>query len=444
MAETIKINSLPTLTTLLKVAAYARVSNGKDAMLHSLSEQVSYYNRYIQEHDGWQFAGIYADEAISGTKENRDEFQRMLMDAYEGKIDLIITKSISRFARNTMTLLETIKKLKKHNVNVFFEEQNLYSMSGECEMILTMLASFAQEEARSVSENMKWKIRKDFEEGLLWGGNNAYGYRIENRRYVIVPEEASLVKHIFNLYLEGLGITAIALKLNKMNIPAYFGGKWNFSSVQNILKNQIYTGDLILQKTFRTDYISKKRKINRGEKDKFLISNDHESIISRSDFNKVQEMIKSKSKRYNVPDNCYSHRYPFSGMIECSECHKTYIHRKKHGIDKWGCQSAEQYGRAYCKTSDAISNSILEEVTAKVLNLDKFDEKIFKSEILKIISKPNHLLTFIFKDGSERDITWSNPSRSKSWTPEMKEVARQRSLNLNKKRGEDGRWLKEK
>lgn len=269
MAETIKINSLPTLTTLLKVAAYARVSNGKDAMLHSLSEQVSYYNRYIQEHDGWQFAGIYADEAISGTKENRDEFQRMLMDAYEGKIDLIITKSISRFARNTMTLLETIKKLKKHNVNVFFEEQNLYSMSGECEMILTMLASFAQEEARSVSENMKWKIRKDFEEGLLWGGNNAYGYRIENRRYVIVPEEASLVKHIFNLYLEGLGITAIALKLNKMNIPAYFGGKWNFSSVQNILKNQIYTGDLILQKTFRTDYISKKRKINRGEKDKF-------------------------------------------------------------------------------------------------------------------------------------------------------------------------------
>lgn len=444
MAETIKIKAFPELPTTLKVAAYARVSNGKDAMLHSLSEQVSYYNRYIQEHSNWELAGIYADEAISGTKENRDEFQLMIEDAKKGKIDLIITKSISRFARNTVTLLETVKELKQYKVNVFFEEQNLYSMSGECEMILTMLASFAQEEARSVSENMKWRIRKDFEEGILWGGSDILGYKIENRRYVIVPEEAKIVRYIYELYLDKTGITKIALILNKQNLPALHGGKWNFSSVQSILKNSTYTGDLILQKTYRTDYITKKRKVNRGEKDKFLIENDHEAIITKDVFNKVQKLINSKSERYNIPNDCYKYRYSFSGMIECAECHKTYLHRIKHRLEKWGCQSAEQYGRSYCKTSNAILDSTLKEAAAQALGIEKFDESIFRHKIKKIIAKPNRILTFCFKDGTEKDITWTNPSRSLSWTPDMKEKARQKSKSQIKKRGVDGKWESQK
>ena len=216
------------------------------------------------------------------------------------------------------------------------------------------------------------------------------------------------------------------------------------SVVQSILKNSTYTGDLILQKTYRTDYITKKRKVNRGEKDKFLIENDHEAIISKEVFNKVQKLINSKSKRYNIPNDCYKYRYPFSGMIECAECHKTYLHRIKHGLEKWGCQSAEQYGRSYCKTSNAILNSTLEEAAAQALGIEKFDEGIFRHKIKKIIAKPNRILTFCFKDGTEKDIAWTNPSRSLSWTPDMKEKARQKSKSQTKKRGVDGKWESQK
>lgn len=189
----IQIDVLQQLKRKTRVAAYARVSSAKDAMLHSLSAQVSYYNKYISSHDDWEFVGIYADEGISGTKEDRDEFQRMLNDCRLGKIDLILTKAISRFARNTMTMLETVRELKSLNVDVFFEEQNLHSISSDGEMVLTLLASVAQEEARNVSENQKWRIRKDFEKGLIWGGSNTYGYRIINKKMVLVPDEAKLV-----------------------------------------------------------------------------------------------------------------------------------------------------------------------------------------------------------------------------------------------------------
>ncbi len=209
-----KIYAIPKLERKLRVAAYCRVSSGKDAMLHSLSNQVSYYNNLIQSTDGWEFAGVYADEAISGTKDTRDEFQRLIKDCKEGKIDLIIVKAISRFARNTLTMLETIRELKDIGVDVFFEEQNLHSISGEGEMVLTFLASFAQEEARSVSENMKWRVRKNFEQGNAWALNSTYGYRYnERKKLVIHPDEAKVVKDIFNMYLNGLGIEAIAKKL---------------------------------------------------------------------------------------------------------------------------------------------------------------------------------------------------------------------------------------
>lgn len=200
-----KIDALSKLEKKLRVAAYARVSSEKDAMLQSLSNQVSYYNNLIRSTEGWSFVGVYADEALSGTKDTRDEFQRLIKDALEGKIDLILVKSISRFARNTVTMLETVRKLKAIGVDVYFEEQNLHSLSGEGEMVLTFLASFAQEEARSVSENQKWKVRKTFESGVQWSATKSYGYRVINKKYVVVPEEAKIVKYIFDLYINGLG-----------------------------------------------------------------------------------------------------------------------------------------------------------------------------------------------------------------------------------------------
>jgi DNA invertase Pin-like site-specific DNA recombinase len=194
---------------LVRAAAYARVSLPKDAMLRSLAAQVSYYRQYIGNHSGWLFAGVYADEAVTGTKKERPEFQRLLADCRNGKIDLVITKSISRFARNTVALLETIRELKRLGVDVYFEEQNIHSASGDGELMLTILASYAQEESLSVSENCKWRIRERFEKGELIA-HHMYGYRIERGKMAVHDEEAAVVRGIFSDYLSGLGATLIA------------------------------------------------------------------------------------------------------------------------------------------------------------------------------------------------------------------------------------------
>ena len=212
--KVIKYKAIPTIKKAKRVAAYARVSSGKDAMLHSLSSQVSYYANYIQNHKGWRYAGVYADEAVSGTLDNRENFQKLQADCRLGKIDMIITKSISRFSRNTITLIHTVRELKSLGVDVFFEEQNLHSLSGDGEVMLSILASFAQEEARSVSENMLWRIQQNFKQGLVYS-KTMLGYRIEDSTLIVVPSEAEVVKRVFRLYLEGYGTHAIAKLLNK-------------------------------------------------------------------------------------------------------------------------------------------------------------------------------------------------------------------------------------
>lgn len=237
-----------------RVAAYARVSNGKDAMLHSLSAQISYYNNYIGSRGDWELAGIYADEAMTGTKEDRPQFQKMLADCRSGRIDMVITKSLTRLARNTVTLLETVRELKSLEVDIYFEKENIHTIGTEGELMLTLLASFAQEESRSVSENQKWRIRKLFEHGQATGGN-ALGYRFQDGTFQIVPEEAETVRQIFEDFLSGMGINAITKKLNRTGIPAKRGGSWGETSVSNILHNEKYTGDLLLQKYYHLDHI---------------------------------------------------------------------------------------------------------------------------------------------------------------------------------------------
>ena len=208
MPKITTIEALPVLEHKKRVAGYSRVSSGKDAMLHSLSSQISYYSTMIQAHDDWVYAGVYADEAKTGTKETRPEFQKLLVDCRAGKIDMVITKSISRFARNTVTLLEAVRELKALGVDIFFEEQNLHTLSSDGELMLTILASYAQEESKSVSDNMKWRIKKNFEEGKPWDGT-VLGYRYKDGQYIIHPDEAETVRRIYDLYLSGNGISAI-------------------------------------------------------------------------------------------------------------------------------------------------------------------------------------------------------------------------------------------
>lgn len=237
----------PKLEQKKRVAAYARVSSGKDAMLHSLSAQVSYYSDLIQNHDDWLYVGVYADEAKTGTKESRADFQRLIADCRAGKIDMVITKSISRFARNTVTLLQTVRDFKAWGVDIFFEEQNIHTMSGDGELMMTILASYAQEESRSASENQKWRIKRNFEEGMPWNGA-MLGYRLKNGRYEIIPEEADLVRRIYNEYLSGDGYLTIAKRLNEDGIPSRFGKQWGQSVISKILSNYTYTGNLIYRK----------------------------------------------------------------------------------------------------------------------------------------------------------------------------------------------------
>ncbi len=421
-----KLQLQPQLPGLKRVAAYARVSTGKDAMLHSLAAQVSYYNNLIQNHDGWLFAGIFADEAATGTKNNRTEFQHMLEKCRNGEIDMIITKSISRFARNTVTLLETVRELKTLGVDVFFEEQNIRTASSDGELMLTILASYAQEESRSASENQKWRIRKNFEEGKPCNCT-VLGYRYNGEKFEIVPDEADIVRRIYSEYLSGKGVTVITNELNNDGITTRFNRSWCTSVVSTILSNYAYTGNLLLQKTYLENHITKKIKINNGELPKYHAQNCHNAIIDISVFNAVQEEKAKRAAKFH-PKKDAPKKYPFSGLLICKNCGKHYRRKTTaHGI-VWICSTYNEKGKSAC-ASKQIPESTLESVTADVLG----DTNFSQSQLSSIIVCNNNKLIFNFKDGASTERIWQDRSRSESWTDEMKEAARQKYLARSKK-----------
>jgi len=411
-----QVRFTPKLPTQKKTCAYARVSSGKDAMLHSLAAQVDYYSSLIRRNPEWEYAGVYTDEAITGTKAGREGFQRMLDDAKDGNLDLIITKSISRFARNTLTLLSTVRDLKAIGVDVFFEEQNIHTLSAEGEIMMTLLASFAQEESRSFSENMKWRIRKNFEAGIPWDGV-LLGYRYENGTYIVVPEEAEIVRLIFSEYLSGKGSLAIAKHLGEIGARTRFGNlHWNDTSVQSILHNYTYTGNLLLQKTFRENHLTKRTRRNLGELSQFHVTDSHEAIISLDTYNAVQEEY-ARRRRIYYPDAGPKKAYPFTGKIVCGICGKNYRHRVDKGVEKWMCSTFNTRGRKACP-SKQIPDSVINDIAATYGGPDAVDH---------IIAKPGNELVFILTDGSEHKHQWKDRSRRESWTPDMREKARQKA-----------------
>lgn len=422
-----KIEAISTIPKRKRVAAYARVSSGKEEMINSLATQVGYYKRMIQSRHDYEFVGVYADKAITGTKESRDEFQLLLRDAKSGKIDMIITKSISRFARNTLTLLKTIRELKALNVDVYFEEQNIHTLSSEGEMILTFLATFAQEESRSVSENMKWRIKRDFEEGLIWGGNSCLGYRLKNKKLHIVLEEAETVRLIYNLYLQGNADQRICDILNLKGIKPYKTKKWNRTSVIKILTNYNYTGDLLLQKTYRNNHLDKKRCINNGEFNKYLVSNAHEPIISKDIFNQTQKVRKLKTKNINLNK---VKKTLFKGYIKCGKCGKAYTYKKTPYNIVWMCSTLRTKGKHVCDAKQVPEAKIIEG-SNNLLNMETFDLKAFKKRVEQIVVLPDNKLLFQIVDGINEVYEWEYEPRSKSWTKEMRESARLKALARN-------------
>ena len=406
----------PRLMRKKRVAAYCRVSSGKDAMLHSLSAQVSYYNNLIQKEDSWEFVGVYSDEAITGTKEGRADFQRMLDDCRNGKIDMIICKSISRFARNTLTLLETVRMLKALEVDVYFEEQNIHTISSDGELMLTILASYAQEESRSASENQKWRIKKNFESGMPWCGR-MLGYRIKDGQYYIIEDEAEVVRRIYRDYLAGAGPNLIAIQLTEDGIPTRNGGIWQPQTVARILRNYTYTGNLLLQKTFRENHITKKTIKNTGQKPRYLAEDAHDAIIDPVMFDAVQAEIerRANSRKITPPAKPV---FTYTGLIQCAKCGKNYRRKTTKTQVVWVCATFNTKGKRYCASKqipETTLDTLLGEITTDPAN------------IKKIIADDDNILHFHLMDGSVITKTWVDRSRAESWTPERREAARQRA-----------------
>ena len=430
MAEIKIISKEKQMPKLVRVAAYARVSSDKDAMLHALSSQVSYFSKMIQSHDSWKYVGVYSDEGMTGTKIKRDGFQRMIRDAKAGKIDIIVTKSLSRFARNTVDCLKTIREMKAINVDIFFEEQNIHTLSANGEFLISLLAGYAQEESRQCSENTLWRVRKNFKEGKPYGGSSMLGYRLEKGRFTVVPEEAEIVRRIFDLYLAGNGFCKIARILTNDGIKSYTGKAWNKSTLGEIISNVTYTGNLHLQKTYRENHMTKKTIKNKGEKPLYIVEGNHEPIISQEIFDKAQEIRKAKavgkSGKRNGP------AYPFTGLIYCGECGHLFKHKVTKYYESWCCSQYDELGKAYC-ASKKIRDDVLRKACADALGIDSFDETTFKENIRRIDAFNGNRLVFHFINGISKEVIWDNPSRRDSWTDEMKLKAKERSSKNGKR-----------
>lgn len=413
--ETVR-RPLPQMPKPLRVAAYARVSSGKDEMLHSLSAQTGYYSGLIQSRPGWSYAGVYSDEAKTGTKGEREGFQRLLADCRAGLIDLVLVKSVSRFARNTVTLLETVRELKSLGVDVYFEEQNIHTLSSEGEFMLTIMTGIAQEESLSVSENQKWRVIRNFESGRPWNCT-MLGYRVRDGVLTVVPEEAAVVRRIFSLYISGLGLPAIAEQLNSEGAETRLGGDFTKSGLHKILRNEAYTGNLLLQKTYRKDHLSKRTLKNDGERAKFLAEHTHEPIIDAATFEETQRIIAERREKYAPPQRGRNPRYPFSSLITCSKCGKRYRRKTTAAGPVWICPTFNDAGKGECPSKQIPEAALM-----------KLTEGMDLASVEGVTAIDGNLLEFRFRNGDTALLRWEDRSRAASWTEEMKEKARQRRM----------------
>lgn len=406
-----------------RVAAYARVSMETERLMHSLSAQISYYSELIQKNPEWEYAGVYADNFISGTETSkRQEFQRMLADCEVGLIDIILCKSISRFARNTVDLLETVRHLKALGIEVHFEKENINSMSGDGELMLTILASFAQEESRSLSENVKWGIRKRFENGDPCGRNPILGYEWVDGKLVIVPEEATIVKRIFQNFLDGKSRLETERELNGEGITTKKGCRWADSNIKVVLTNITYTGNMLLQKEYISDPISKKRKKNKGELPQYYVEHTHEAIIDMETFQYVQAEMKRR-RELGALANKSLNTCCFTGKIKCPFCAVSYMHstRTDRGNPQefWVCGNRKKNGN-HCPVGGSINHQHLKETCAKVLGLSEFDEDIFLEKVDVIYVPVRETLEFHMKDGTVVIEECRNTGHQDCWTPELR------------------------
>lgn len=376
----------------LRVAAYCRVSTDSEEQLVSLETQKNHYENYIKDNPDWEYAGLYYDEGISGTKkEKRTSLLRMLKDCEHKKIDFIITKSISRFARNTTDCLEMVRKLLGFGVFVYFEKENLNTGSMESELMLSILSSLAESESVSIAENSKWSVQKRFQNGTFKISYPPYGYKNVDGEMVVIPKEAEVVRFIFSEILSGKSTNAVADKLQEKNIPSRKGGKWTPTTVRGMIANEKYMGDVLFQKTYTDAHFN--RHNNHGEKDQYLMQNHHEAIISREDFKAAGLLINQRAKEKGVVKGSgkYQNRYPLSGKIICGECGSKFK-RRIHSASKvkyvaWCC-SKHIDDISKC-SMQYIREDAIEQAFVNMMNKLVFSRKLILKPLLDALRDTN-------------------------------------------------------
>lgn len=431
-----KITKIEKNTSILKpklrVAAYARVSMDTDRLQHSLSTQISYYSKLIQSNPDWEYVGVYTDLGITGTKiGKRSGFKQMITDCELGKIDIILTKSIQRFARNTVDLLKVIRHLKQLGIEVQFEKENIRSLSGDGELMLSILASFAQEESRSISENVKWSIRKRFESGVPHCRFHIYGYRWEDDKLVVEPNEARVVRLLYENYLKGKSPEVTKKQLDEKGIKSLRGVEFNGESLRRILKNITYTGNLLLQKEYISDPISGKLKPNCGELPQYFVENHHEAIIPMSMWEEVQEEI-ARRRELGVLANPAVNTSALTTKIRCECCNRSFQRAGARTVDGriygWKCATRKEAKKPSCKTC-FIREDLLFAKFEEILKCP-IDQDAIQKNILSIHVSDGNKLKINLANGQVHEWRYVSNKRNESWTAERR---KQKSISMRNK-----------
>lgn len=381
----------------LRVAAYCRVSTDSDEQATSYEAQVEHYTEYIKKNPEWEFAGIYADDGISGTNtKNREEFNRLIKDCETGTIDMVITKSISRFARNTLDCLKYIRRLKEKNIPVFFEKESINTMDAKGEVLITIMASLAQQESQSLSQNVKLGLQYRYRQGKVQINHNRFlGYTKDaDGNLIIDPEQAEIVKRIYREYLEGLSMDKIAAGLERDGILTGAGGKrWHTSTINKILRNEKYIGDALLQKTYTTDFLNKTRVKNNGIVPQYYVEGNHEAIIPKDIFLRVQEELVRRrvvKTSANGKKRSYSCNHCFAQIIICGECGEMFrrLHWNNRGVKSivWRCTSRLESTGVECHAR-TVNETVLENVVVQAINKLLGDKSTYQTQLQQNIAK---------------------------------------------------------
>lgn len=411
--------------SIIKVAAYCRVSTDHEEQKTSYDTQIQHYEQYINDHSNWIFSGIYADEGITGTNRfKREQFNKMIEDCKNGKIEMIITKSISRFARNTVDTLQTIRELKNHRVGVLFEKENINTLDEASEVILTVLSSIAQDESRSISENVKWALKRKFERGeVMLNTKRFMGYtRNEEGELEVVQEEAEIIKRIYNSYLQGNSLVGIKRELEEDKILSPDGKiKWSTSTINSILQNEKYSGNAILQKSYTENYLTKKRVPNRGEMPKYHVSESHDAIINKDIFMKVQEEL-NRRKKLNSTSNINKEltkrrhsKYIFSDLLTCGCCGSGYRratwtnYYNKRIVYRCGCRMKKGVKGCSNKTNIdefKLRSKIEHEVSKNMkIHVKEITDEIILQNLSGVIVTSNETMILKFQNGGIVEVT---------------------------------------